>query len=295
MKFTKMHGAGNDYIYINCLDGTLGGDDGSVLSDSRMLGKLSERLSDRHFGIGADGIILILPSTSADFRMRMFNADGSEGRMCGNATRCIGKYVYDNGYTAKNEITLETVSGVKYLTLNAGADGKIASVTVDMGEPVLVPEEIPVSVYGNAPLQTVTVETSRGEVSLTPVSMGNPHGVVFVENVTDDLVLGLGPELEVHPVWPDRANIEFARILSDSDIEMRVWERGSGETLACGTGACATAVAAILTGRISCREVKIHLIGGDLVIRWDRDTNHVLMSGPATTVFNGDVKLDFRQ
>lgn len=295
MKFTKMHGAGNDYIYINCLDGMLGGDDSSVLSDSRRLGKLSERLSDRHFGIGADGIILILPSTSADFRMRMFNADGSEGRMCGNATRCIGKYVYDNGYTAKTEITLETASGVKYLTLHVGADGKIDSVTVDMGEPVLVPAEIPVAVEGSTPPEAVAIKTSRGDVVFTPVSMGNPHGVVFVDEVTDDLVLGMGPEMEVHPVWPDRANIEFARIIGDSDIEMRVWERGSGETLACGTGACATAVAAILTGRISSREAKIHLTGGDLVIRWDAVTNHVFMSGPAKSVFEGEIKLDFRQ
>ena len=295
MKFTKMHGAGNDYIYINCLDGTFGGDDGSVLSDSRLLGKLSERLSDRHFGIGADGIILILPSSTADFRMRMFNADGSEGRMCGNATRCIGKYVYDNGYTAKTEITLETASGVKCLELTAGSDGKIESVAVDMGEPILVPAEIPVAGEGSAPMEAVSINTSRGNVIFTPVSMGNPHGVVFVDEVTDDLVLGLGPEMEVHPVWPDRANIEFARILGNSDIEMRVWERGSGETLACGTGACATAVAAILTGRISSREVTIHLTGGNLMIKWDSDTNHVFMSGPATTVFDGETNLDFRQ
>lgn len=295
MKFTKMHGAGNDYIYINCLDGKLGGDDGSVLSDPRRIGDLSERLSDRHFGIGADGIILILPSSSADFRMRMFNADGSEGRMCGNATRCIGKYVYDNGYTDKKEITLETASGVKYLTLHAGDDGKIATVTVDMGEPVLIPAEIPVAVNGNDPVEAVTVDTSRGEFTFTPVSMGNPHGVIFVDDITDSLVLGAGSELEVHSIWPDRANIEFARMLGDNDIEMRVWERGSGETLACGTGACATAVAAMFTGRTASREVTIHLTGGELKVRWDQDTNHVFMSGPAVKVFEGDVQLDFRQ
>lgn len=295
MKFTKMHGAGNDYIYINCLDGTFGGDDSSVLEDISLIGKISERLSHRHFGVGADGIILILPSDEADFRMRMFNADGSEGRMCGNATRCIGKYVFDNHLTDKKEITLETASGVKYLTLHTGADGLVDSVTVDMGSPVLEPVNIPVVVPDGSDASHVAVSAGGKSFVLTAVSMGNPHGVIFVDEITDELVHGTGRELEVHPIWPDRANIEFARMIGDNVIEMRVWERGSGETMACGTGACATAVAAMLTGRTSQREVTVRLLGGDLLIRWDGESGHVFMTGGATTVFEGEVALQFRQ
>ena len=295
MRFTKMHGLGNDYIYIDCMDGTFGGDDRSIVTDSSRLEEISSRLSNRHFGIGGDGIVLILPSDNADFRMRIFNADGSEARMCGNASRCIGKYVYDNQLTEKTDITLETASGVKYLTLHTGTDGLVDSVTVDMGSPVFEPDNIPVVVTDGCDASHVALSSGGNDFVLTAVSMGNPHGVIFVDEITDELVHGIGRELEVHPIWPDRANIEFARMIGDNVIEMRVWERGSGETMACGTGACATAVAAMLTGRTSQREVTVRLLGGDLLIRWDGESGHVFMTGGATTVFEGEVALQFRQ
>lgn len=291
MRFTKMHGLGNDYIYIDCMDGTFGGDDRSIVTDSSRLEEISSRLSNRHFGIGGDGIVLILPSDNADFRMRIFNADGSEARMCGNASRCIGKYVYDNQLTEKTDITLETASGVKYLQLQIGADGKVGSVTVDMGEPEFNPRNIPVVTSANQGNVDIKVALSNGqEIKLTAVSMGNPHGVVFIDDFNDIDVHSIGRELEVHPIWPDRANIEFAKVVSQKEIIMRVWERGSGETMACGTGSCATAVASALTGRSS-DEVTVHLLGGDLTIKWNRDSNHVFMTGTATTVFSGEVEL----
>ena len=291
MRFTKMHGLGNDYIYIDCMDGTFGGDDRSIVTDSSRLEEISSRLSNRHFGIGGDGIVLILPSDNADFRMRIFNADGSEARMCGNASRCIGKYVYDNQLTEKTDITLETASGVKYLQLQIGADGKVESVTVDMGEPEFNPRNIPVVTSANQGNVDIKVALSNGqEIKLTAVSMGNPHGVVFIDDFNDIDVHSIGRELEVHPIWPDRANIEFAKVVSQKEIIMRVWERGSGETMACGTGSCATAVASALTGRSS-DVVTVHLLGGDLTIKWNRDSNHVFMTGTATTVFSGEVEL----
>ena len=291
MRFTKMHGLGNDYIYIDCMDGTFGGDDRSIVTDSSRLEEISSRLSNRHFGIGGDGIVLILPSDNADFRMRIFNADGSEARMCGNASRCIGKYVYDNQLTEKTDITLETASGVKYLQLQIGADGKVESVTVDMGEPEFNPRNIPVVTSANQGNVDIKVALSNGqEIKLTAVSMGNPQGVVFIDDFNDIDVHSIGRELEVHPIWPDRANIEFAKVVSQKEIIMRVWERGSGETMACGTGSCATAVASALTGRSS-DEVTVHLLGGDLTIKWNRDSNHVFMTGTATTVFSGEVEL----
>lgn len=286
-----MHGLGNDYIYIDCMDGTFGGDDRSIVTDSSRLEEISSRLSNRHFGIGGDGIVLILPSDNADFRMRIFNADGSEARMCGNASRCIGKYVYDNQLTEKTDITLETASGVKYLQLQIGADGKVESVTVDMGAPELNPRNIPVVTSANQGNVDIKVALSNGQdVKLTAVSMGNPHGVVFIDDFNDIDVHSIGRELEVHPIWPDRANIEFAKVVSPKEIIMRVWERGSGETMACGTGSCATAVASALTGRSS-DEVTVHLLGGNLTIKWNRDSNHVFMTGTATTVFSGEVEL----
>lgn len=286
-----MHGLGNDYIYIDCMDGTFGGDDRSIVTDSSRLEEISSRLSNRHFGIGGDGIVLILPSDNADFRMRIFNADGSEARMCGNASRCIGKYVYDNQLTEKTDITLETASGVKYLQLQIGADGKVESVTVDMGEPEFNPRNIPVVTSANQGNVDIKVALSNGQdVKLTAVSMGNPHGVVFIDDFNDIDVHSIGRELEVHPIWPDRANIEFAKVVSPKEIIMRVWERGSGETMACGTGSCATAVASALTGRSS-DEVTVHLLGGNLTIKWNRDSNHVFMTGTATTVFSGEVEL----
>lgn len=277
-----MQGAGNDYIYIDCTS--------SPAPDN--LPELARKMSDRHFGVGGDGIVLILPSEKADFRMRMFNNDGSEAQMCGNATRCIGKYVYDNGLTAgRTTVTLETLGGIKILDLHVGTDGKVDTVTVDMGVPEVECDLIPVKGRGKDTFIDTPVETSRGDVRVTAVSMGNPHGVVFVSSdITDDLVHGLGREMETLPVWPEKANIEMARVTGPGDIEMRVWERGSGETLACGTGACATAVAAHLTGRAG-RDVTIHLLGGDLRIEWREADGHVMMTGPAATVFAGTYPL----
>ncbi len=270
--FTKMHGIGNDYIYINCMNGCPGN-----------LPQLSIEMSDRHCGVGGDGIILILPSEIADFKMRIFNADGSEAKMCGNGSRCVGKYVYDYGLTDKQTVTLETLSGIKVLSLHV-TDQQVTSVTVDMGEPDLTAERVPVVCQSEKMIEQI-VPTSYGDVRLTAVSMGNPHGVVFVDDLDSTDVHGLGRELEKHPIWPDRANIEFAQILGNDKIRMRVWERGSGETMACGTGACATAVAAATTGRTG-HKTTIDLLGGSLEIEWGTD-GHVYMTGPATTVFEG--------
>lgn len=268
-----MHGISNDYIYINCMEVT-----------PERLSELSIEMSDRHTGVGGDGIILICPSDVADFKMRIFNADGSEAKMCGNGSRCVGKYVYDYGLTDKNVVTLETLAGIKTLHLHVNK-GKVDSVTVDMGEPVTSVREIPV-IYNNEMMVNAPVDTSCGVIEMTAVSMGNPHGVVFVDSLDNVDVHGLGRELEIHPMWPDRANIEFAQINSPSEITMRVWERGSGETMACGTGACATAVAAALTGRTGDR-VTVHLLGGDLEIYRNPDNSHIYMTGGATTVFEG--------
>ena len=274
MRFTKMHGAGNDYIYINCMD-----------SCPEDLGKLSERLSDRHKGIGSDGLVAILPSTVADFRMRMFNSDGSEGRMCGNASRCIAKYVYEKGLTDKEEITLETLSGIKVLRLKV-VEGEVVSVTVDMGEPVLEPSLIPVK---SDSIKNIVVTACGADYSLTAVSMGNPHGVIFCDNPATIDIHSIGKEIEVNPIFPERANIEFASVVGSEELKMRVWERGSGETMACGTGACATLVAGALNGKCS-RKAVIHLLGGDLSIEWASD-NHVYMTGPAEIAFEGVVKI----
>lgn len=272
IQFTKMHGAGNDYIYIDCMQ--------AELPD---LDKLSIAMSNRHKGIGADGLIAILPSATADFRMRMFNADGSEGEMCGNASRCIAKYVYEKGLTTKKIITLETLAGIKILALHFD-DGSISEVTVDMGEPILEAESIPV----NAPADVVNypIQTSAGAFYITAVSMGNPHGVIFTKDIENiDLQL-IGPEIEHNSIFPRRANIEFAEIQSGSHINMRVWERGSGETQACGTGACATVVAGVILGRCD-RECTLSLLGGNLKIKWDINNNHLYMTGNAETVFEG--------
>ena len=274
IRFTKMHGIGNDYVYIDCTTHT-----------PDRLEELSIEMSDRHTGVGGDGIILILPSEVADFKMRIFNADGSEAKMCGNGIRCVGKYVYDNGLTSKTEIAVDTNSGIKYLTLTPGTDGKIAEVTVDMGEPDLIAAQVPVKYDGEKMIEAEVDTTTGGHLAVTAVSMGNPHGVIFYNNESPDVHV-TGRELEIHPMWPDRANIEFAKVVSPTEINMRVWERGSGETMACGTGACATAVAAITTGRTE-RTVTIHLLGGDLTIFWNPDDNHVYMTGSATTVFTG--------
>ncbi|WP_298483777.1 diaminopimelate epimerase [uncultured Ruminococcus sp.] len=279
MTFSKMHGIGNDYIYINCFQETV--------TDPE---KLSIFMSDVRFGVGSDGLVLILPSEVADFRMRIFNADGSEAMMCGNATRCIGKYVYDMGMTDKTEVSLETNSGIKYLTLYPGADGKIESVKVDMGKAILVPREIPV----DSPLerfiaQPVTVDGT--EYEMTCVSMGNPHAVVFLPEVDSLDLEKIGPSFEHHPLFPDRVNTEFVRVIDDHTLQMRVWERGSGETFACGTGTCATVVAAVLNG--FCKkeeEILVHLRGGDLRIIYHEDET-VTMIGPATYVFEGKMEV----
>lgn len=278
IKFTKMHGIGNDYIYIDCRE-----------SEPDRLPDLAREMSDRHFGVGGDGIVLICPPTvsGAHFRMRMFNNDGSEARMCGNASRCIAAYLHSHRITALNPINLETLSGIKVLTLNIGG-GRLESVTVDMGAPELTPALVPVN-YSDAPqMIEAPVQTAFGTVRVTAVSMGNPHGVIFVDRLEDVDFDRLGPLMERHPIWPDRANIEFAQVIDRGHIRVRVWERGTGETLACGTGACATAVAAVLTGRTD-REVTISLRGGDLSIKWpDTPGAHVMMTGPATEVFTGE-------
>lgn len=280
IKFTKMHGLGNDYIYVDCLKNCP--DDPS---------ELSKWLSDRHFGIGSDGLVLIMHSDIADFRMRMFNSDGSEAEMCGNASRCIGKYVYDSGLTAKTKITLETLAGIKTLVLTV-KDGRVVLVTVDMGEPVLKPDEIPAicpkEVENLFLSQPVTVRDRIFNV--TCVSMGNPHAVSFVENVDDFQLEVYGPLMEAHELFPNKINSEFVQVLDRKTLKMRVWERGAGETLACGTGACAVAVASVLNG-LSERKVTVKLLGGNLVVEWDEKDNHVYMTGPAVKVFDGEIEL----
>ena len=273
IRFTKMHGISNDYIYINCM---------SSLPDN--LSDLSIEMSNRHTGVGGDGIILICPSQVADFKMRIFNADGSEAEMCGNGSRGVGKYVYDNGLTDKTDITLETLAGIKELHLNV-VDGYVSTVRVNMGHPILKASLIPV-VYDGQEMLEAEVATSSGSVGITAVSMGNPHGVIFSDDIDKLNIAGIGRELETHPIWPERANIEFVKVMSRREIAMRVWERGSGETMACGTGACAAAVASVLTGRTD-RKVTVHLKGGDLSIEWDSADNNVYMTGPAETVFIG--------
>ena len=290
LKFTKMHGIGNDYIYFDC---TLGenssGIPDSVLADDNGLSKLSVILSDRHTGIGGDGIILILPSTFGDFRMRIFNADGSEAKMCGNGTRCVGKFVYDHKLTDKKQVKLETLSGIKILYLHTDESNYVDTVKVDMGKAVTQPKLIPVITELNTENGWgLNVDIDENSYIVNAVSMGNPHGVIFVDEITDKQVLTDGPKLEHHEMWPDRANIEFARKDDDHNLTMRVWERGSGETMSCGTGACATAVAAVATGLCQW-PVSVKLLGGTLTIDIDPATNSILMEGPATEVFNGQM------
>lgn len=278
MRFTKMQGIGNDYIYVNCFKENVP-DPESV----------SIKVSDRHFGIGGDGLVLIMPSDKADFRMRMFNADGSEGMMCGNASRCIGKYVYDKGLTDKTDITLETKSGIKKLHLNP-ENGKVKTVEVDMGEAILKPRDIPMNADGDS-FVNKPVAVDGKEQNITAVSMGNPHAVIFTVSIDKLDLEKIGPSYENHPLFPERVNTEFCEIIDSRTLKMRVWERGSGETWACGTGACATAVAAVLNG--FCKrdeEITLKLRGGDLKITY-RSDNHVIMCGEAETVFEGEINL----
>lgn len=277
INFTKMHGIGNDYVYVDGFKENIPNPNA-----------FSEFISDRHFGIGADGLVLILPSEKANFKMRMFNADGSEGKMCGNATRCIGKFVYEAGYTKEKNITLETLSGIKYLKLNVENE-KVESVEVDMGKAILASSEIPVLSDGET-FVNQPVDIDGETYHLTCVSMGNPHAVVFCDEV-DSLPLEIiGPKFEFNPLFPERINTEFVQIIDETTVKMRVWERGSGETWACGTGACAVAVASVLNGY--CKqgeEILVKLRGGDLRITYNEDGS-VLMKGPATKVFDGTIE-----
>ena len=280
MKFTKMQGLGNDYVYVNCFKEKI--DNPS---------EVAKFVSDRHFGIGSDGLIMINPSKVADFEMEMYNADGSRGEMCGNGIRCVAKYVYDYGLTDKTHISVETLGGIKYLDLTV-KDGKVALVRVDMGEPELDPEKIPIIMKGYSDetdrVLNAQIKVDGKEYHMTGVSMGNPHDVVYIDDVQGLDIEKIGPKFENHERFPQRINTEFARVIDRKTVEMRVWERGSGETLACGTGACAVAVASILNGYTE-REVEIRLLGGNLQIEWNEEDNHVYMTGPATVVFDGEI------
>lgn len=278
MRFTKMHGAGNDYIYFDCI----------TQSAPKDPAELSRKISDRHFGIGGDGIVLITPPevSSHDARMRMFNADGSEAEMCGNAIRCVAKYLYDRGISPKDKLTIETGRGPLVLELET-RNGKMQRATVNMRQPILKSAEIPTTLPGDPPLNA-PVEIGGRKFELTCVSMGNPHAITYVDAPTDEWVLGIGPKVENASYFPRRINAEFVQVLSPTEVRMRVWERGSGETLACGTGACAVAVAGVLTGRTE-RRITAHLPGGDLELFWSEADGCVYMTGPATEVFSGEI------
>jgi len=273
LKFTKMHGIGNDYIFINCFEET-------VAEPS----KLAIAMSNRHFGVGSDGLVLIMPSKKADFRMRMFNADGSEAQMCGNATRCIGKYVYENALTDKTKISLETLAGIKILDLHI-SNGLVETVTVDMGQPILTPQLIPVDYTGDEFVNKI-IKVGVDEYAVTCVSMGNPHAVVYMDEIDSLDIEKIGPLFENHLIFPQRINTEFVRVIDKDRLQMRVWERGSGETLACGTGACAALVSSVLNN-LTGRAATIELLGGNLEIEWNQTDNHVYMTGSATKVFEG--------
>ena len=277
MKFTKMHGAGNDYVYVDCFREQLPED----------LPELARQMSHRHFGIGADGLILIRPSELGDARMQMFNADGSESEMCGNGIRCVAKFVHDHGIATKPSLSIETGAGVLDIELNLGDDGKVDTVTVDMGKPELEAAKIPSTLTESGQIVDLEVEFAGRPFRATCVSMGNPHCILFVEKATDELVLGLGPQIETDPRFPNRTNIEFVEVVSPTEVRQRTWERGSGETWACGTGASAVCVAGVLTGRTE-RTILNHLLGGDLKLQWCDDSGHVLMTGPAQEVFHGE-------
>lgn len=290
MRFTKMHGLGNDYVYVDCLKE-------KVDSPSEM----ARFVSDRHFGVGSDGLILINPSREADFEMEMYNADGSRSEMCGNGIRCVGKYVYDYGLTDKTSISVETLGGIKHLELTV-EKGEVSCVRVDMGRPRFEAAEIPVltdgaegaenpgeDLEGSGRVIDAPIVVDGKEYRMTCVSMGNPHAVVYMEDVKGLDIEKIGPKFEHHSRFPQRVNVEFARVIDRSTVEMRVWERGSGETLACGTGACAVAVASILNG-LTEDKVTVRLLGGDLQIEWDKEADRVYMTGPAETVFDGEIK-----
>lgn len=277
MKFTKMQGLGNDYVYVNCFEEKIENPPA-----------VARYVSDRHFGIGSDGLIMINPSEVADFEMEMYNADGSRGEMCGNGIRCVAKYVYDYGLTDKTQISVETLGGIKYLDLTV-EDGKVVLVKVDMGKPELKSDLIPI-ISENEKVIDEPIEVDGQVYHMTGVSMGNPHTVNYVDDVKNLDLEKIGPKFENHERFPKRINTEFVHCIDRNTVEMRVWERGSGETLACGTGACAVAVASILNNLTDTR-VTVKLLGGDLQIEWDREKNHVFMTGPAKVVFDGVIDI----
>ena len=277
MEFTKMQGCGNDYVYVNGFENKIDNPN-----------KLSEIVSERHFGIGSDGLIVINPSEKADFKMSMYNADGSEGKMCGNGIRCVAKYVYDNKMTDKTTITVETLSGIKTLELNVKND-KVETVKVNMGTPILLPKDVPV-VSDKDKVVDEPIVIDDKEYRITCVSMGNPHAITFIENTDDLEIETIGPKFENNPIFPDRVNTEFIQVLDRNTVKMRVWERGSGETFACGTGACATVVACVLNG-LTDDKVTVKLLGGDLFIEYNREENTVYMTGPAKVSFTGKIEV----
>ena len=277
MKFTKMHGLGNDYVYVNCFE--------EKIDNPPAVARF---VSDRHFGIGSDGLIMINPSKTADFEMEMYNADGSRGEMCGNGIRCVAKYVYDYGLTDKTQISVETLGGIKYLDLTV-EDGKVSLVKVDMGKPELEADLIPI-ISEREQVIDESIEVDGKEYHMTGVSMGNPHAVIYVDDVKGLDLEKIGPKFENHERFPKRINTEFVRCIDRQTVEMRVWERGSGETLACGTGACAVAVSSILNN-LTDTQVTVKLLGGDLQIEWDREKDRVFMTGPATVVFDGVIDI----
>ena len=281
LEFTKMHGIGNDYIYINALDG--------LPVQSSEIPELARRVSDRHFGIGSDGLVLIKPSTTADYMMDMYNADGSQARMCGNAIRCVAKYVYDRGLTRKKSLLIETLSGIKSLDLHLSKN-EVARVSVNMGRPVFDPVQIPVR-WHDSKMVDEPIAVAGHLYALTCVSMGNPHAVTFIDSVESLDLAKLGPAFENHSLFPDRINTEFVQVIDRHNLRIRVWERGSGETMACGTGACACVAAAVATGRAE-RKVTVHLNGGDLQIEWEKSSDDVIMTGPAAFVFDGKIDID---
>lgn len=273
MRFTKMQGCGNDYVYVNCLEETVENPTALAIA-----------MSERHFGVGADGLVLILPSDTYDFTMRMFNADGSEGEMCGNAIRCIGKYVYERGLTKKDAISIDTLGGVKHLQMTVEND-LVTKVRVDMGEPILEASLIPVR-HSESPVLDKKIVADGTEFSFICVSMGNPHAVTFVDDVANFPVEQIGKQIENHADFPNRTNVEFVEVVSRNCVKMRVWERGSGETMACGTGACASAMATILAG-LTDDSVELELLGGKLWIEYNREENRIYMSGEAEFSFDG--------
>lgn len=277
MKFTKMHGAGNDYVYVDC-----------TKEELKNPTEISKYVSDRHFGIGSDGLILIKPSDKADFFMEMYNADGSQGKMCGNGIRCVGKYVFDNGLTDKKTVKIDTLSGIKILELIV-EDGKVSKAIVNMGNPILTAKNIPV-ISDKEKVIAENIEINDKMYQMTCVSMGNPHAIVYVDSTDDLKIEEIGPYFEKNIVFPEQVNTEFIQVIDRQNLKMRVWERGSGETLACGTGACASLVATVLNGLCD-NTATLHLLGGDLKITWDRNSDNVYMEGPATTVFTGEIDI----